>query len=343
MPAQRSIPDRDLELLSAYLDGALSDADRAALEARLQADAELRAALDELRTTVTLIKGLPTLRAPRSFALTPEMVGQRPAAKERARWLIFPTSAAFSALSAAAAVILLVFGALLLSDSSLFETNTGVPQAAQIAFEATTAAPAARALATSAPAIMASPETDQAGVPAGVAVGEAEEQAELADDRAAGAVEPPINAFGGDAGPAPDSRAASGVESASGAAPAVAADAIELPEGQTFAAQPEIAAEAPLAMVPLPTMSVMQATASPLPTMPPPTSSPTASATLAATETAAPTETPLPSATPTVTLTPALAEIGASTTSISGLLLIGLALLLGGLALATTIARGRAR
>lgn len=343
MPAQRSIPDRDLELLSAYLDGALSDADRAALEARLQADVELRAALEELRTTVALIKGLPTLRAPRSFALTPEMVGQRPDARGRARWLIFPTSAAFSALSAAAAVILLVFGALLLSDSRLFETNTGVPQAAQVAFEATTAAPAARTLATSAPAITASPETSQAVMPAGAAVGAAEEQAELADDTIAGTVDPPINAFGGNAGPAPDSRAASAVESASGAAPAVAADALEAPEGQTFAAQPEDAAEAPLAMAPLPTMSVMQATASPMPTMAPPTSSPTASATLAATQTPAPTETPLPSATPTVTPTPAIAEVSPSTDSISGLLLIGLALLLGALALATTIARGRAR
>jgi anti-sigma factor RsiW len=342
MPAQRSINDRDLDLLSAYLDGALSDADRAALEARLQADAELRAALEELRTTVALIKGLPTLRAPRSFTLTPEMVGERSTAPERSRWLIFPTSAAFSALSAAAAVILLVFGALLLSDSRLFDANTGVPQAAQIAFEATTAAPAARGLTTSTAAevvIMASPETGQEGVPAGGAVGEAEEQAGQDDEALDGATEPQVNAFGGNTAPAPDARAASAVESASGAEPAIAADVIEAPGAATFAAQPEIAAEAPLAMAPLPTMSVMQATASPMPTMAPPTRTPSLTATLTATHTPAPTETPIPTATPE----PAIVEAPADTTSISGLLLIGLALLLGGLALVTTIARGRAR
>ena len=55
----------DLELLSAYLDGALSDEERAALEARLQSDAALRRELDRLRATVALIKTLPTLSTPR--------------------------------------------------------------------------------------------------------------------------------------------------------------------------------------------------------------------------------------------------------------------------------------
>ena len=93
----------DQELLSAYLDGALSDEERATLEARLQSDAALRRELARLRATVALIKTLPTLPAPRPLTLTPRMV-RRPT---------ILTSAAFSALSAAAAIILLVLGAAL--------------------------------------------------------------------------------------------------------------------------------------------------------------------------------------------------------------------------------------
>ncbi|MBI1257063.1 MAG: hypothetical protein GC204_06300 [Chloroflexi bacterium] len=97
----------DLELLSAYLDDALSTEERATLEARLQNDAELRRELDRLRATVALIKTLPTLSAPRPLTLTPRMV-HRPN---------ILTSAAFSALSAAAAVVLLVIGAALFTTT----------------------------------------------------------------------------------------------------------------------------------------------------------------------------------------------------------------------------------
>src|SRR3954470_15331892 len=96
----------DLELLSAYLDGALSEAERTALEARLQTDAELRRELARLRATVDLIKTMPTLSSPRPLTLTPRMV-RRPN---------ILTSAAFSALSAAAAIILLVIGAALFTQ-----------------------------------------------------------------------------------------------------------------------------------------------------------------------------------------------------------------------------------
>ncbi len=98
----------DLELLSAYLDGALTDEDRAALEARLQADADLRRELARLRATVELIHALPPLTAPRDFTLT------RQTARRPVIWL----STAFSAASAAAAVILLVIGGLLLTTSA---------------------------------------------------------------------------------------------------------------------------------------------------------------------------------------------------------------------------------
>lgn len=95
----------DLELLSAYLDEALSASERADLEARLQADANLRREFERLQATKALIASLPTLTPPRDLRLTRAMVG---VSRRRQRVL---TSPLFSGLSAAAAVILLVIGA----------------------------------------------------------------------------------------------------------------------------------------------------------------------------------------------------------------------------------------
>lgn len=69
---------RDLELLSAYLDGQLSPSDSARLEARLKTDRELVSILDELRATRTILRKLPQRRAPRNFTLTRKMVGLNP-------------------------------------------------------------------------------------------------------------------------------------------------------------------------------------------------------------------------------------------------------------------------
>lgn len=67
---QQDLSGRDYELLSAYLDGALDEDERADLEARLETDAALRRELAALRQTVALVRSLPTLKAPRSFTLT---------------------------------------------------------------------------------------------------------------------------------------------------------------------------------------------------------------------------------------------------------------------------------
>ena len=69
---------RDLELLSSYLDGQLSSSDSARLEARLLADPELRSVLRDLRGTRSLLRQLPMRKAPRNFKLTPLMVGKNP-------------------------------------------------------------------------------------------------------------------------------------------------------------------------------------------------------------------------------------------------------------------------
>ena len=66
---------RDVELLSAYLDGRLSPSVSARLETRLTSDRELRAVMDDLRSTRALFRKLPQRRAPRDFTLTPKMAG----------------------------------------------------------------------------------------------------------------------------------------------------------------------------------------------------------------------------------------------------------------------------
>ena len=69
---------RDLELLSSYLDGQLKPSDSARLEARLSTDPSLRAILDDLRAARGLLRKLPMRKAPRNFTLTPKMVGKNP-------------------------------------------------------------------------------------------------------------------------------------------------------------------------------------------------------------------------------------------------------------------------
>jgi len=69
---------RDLELLSSYLDGQLKPSDSARLEARLSTDPNLRAVLNDLRSARGLLRQLPLRKAPRNFTLTPKMVGKNP-------------------------------------------------------------------------------------------------------------------------------------------------------------------------------------------------------------------------------------------------------------------------
>jgi anti-sigma factor RsiW len=69
---------RDLELLSSYLDGQLNPSDSARLETRIHADPNLRSVLEDLRSARSLLRQLPMRKAPRNFKLTPKMVGKNP-------------------------------------------------------------------------------------------------------------------------------------------------------------------------------------------------------------------------------------------------------------------------
>ena len=56
------------ELLSAYLDGEVSAAERAEVERLLASDAAARKALDDMRRISAMVGGLPRQKAPPGFA-----------------------------------------------------------------------------------------------------------------------------------------------------------------------------------------------------------------------------------------------------------------------------------
>jgi hypothetical protein len=92
---------RDLERLSAYLDGELSQKESTRLEARLRVEPTLRDAFKELKLTSRLVSSLPEVRPPRNFTLSPEMVGVR---EKRSMYPIFR----FATVVAAVAFAILV-------------------------------------------------------------------------------------------------------------------------------------------------------------------------------------------------------------------------------------------
>ena len=68
----------DVEQLSAYLDGQLSQAEKTRLETRLQSNPILAATLKDLRQARTILQRTPRRRSPRNFTLTPKMARIRP-------------------------------------------------------------------------------------------------------------------------------------------------------------------------------------------------------------------------------------------------------------------------
>lgn len=110
----KSKPEQRDELLSAYLDGELSTSARARLEAQLASDPALRAELDMLRRTVAMVRDLPSIPAPHNFLL-PAAAGRRSLKAKPVR-----RSWAAPLLSAATAVVSLLFVAVLAGDLLLF-------------------------------------------------------------------------------------------------------------------------------------------------------------------------------------------------------------------------------
>lgn len=95
--------DRDLEALSAYLDGELPADERTQLEAKLEADQDLGNWYEQLRRTRAVLRNTPQMRAPRNYFITPAMVG----VKEK-RTLAFPVLRFASAFAALLLVLLFI-------------------------------------------------------------------------------------------------------------------------------------------------------------------------------------------------------------------------------------------
>jgi anti-sigma factor RsiW len=132
----RYLNDTDYELLSAYIDGELSAAERRMLEKRLTAEPQLQTELESMRQLKAALDALPLMAAPRDFTLNASMVQPAPAGRVL-RWVSNPL---FSAMSAAAAVFMLIFGSLLLTS---FPEMQPAPAAFDVAVAPTFAAPAA--------------------------------------------------------------------------------------------------------------------------------------------------------------------------------------------------------
>ena len=115
-------PDHDLELLSAYLDGELSDHERISLEQRLSHESDLRTVLDDLRETIAMVRDLPTLKAPRNFTLDPAIYN-RPAPWWKQLFTLNNVLQLSGAVGAIAAIMIIVSAFMLSSDTTGDEAN----------------------------------------------------------------------------------------------------------------------------------------------------------------------------------------------------------------------------
>lgn len=120
--------ERDLELLSAYLDGRLNEDEQQALAMRLAQDALLRRELDTLRETASLLRALPVLKSPRNLTLAASLQ------QKRTPLVLSPW---VSTLSAVAAAFMLIAGFVLLSRTGTFQTGQDALSQVEIGFAAT--------------------------------------------------------------------------------------------------------------------------------------------------------------------------------------------------------------
>ena len=115
---------RQQEAIDAYLDNALTPAERARFEAQMAADSRLRVEVEQLRLLRLQLRAMPRRRVPRSFALNPAAYS-RPKAQPLLQ--LYPALRGATALSAFLLIFVLALG--------LFRGQFGVgaPEAAQVA------------------------------------------------------------------------------------------------------------------------------------------------------------------------------------------------------------------
>lgn len=162
-PTGNMPPPIDDELLSAYLDGAVTPAERERVEASIATDPALRERATDLRATVALLRTLPQPVPRRTFVLTAEQATAiRPPQTARITRL-FPTVAALSAVAAVLAL------ALLLGDLATggFSTKQAQPATSRSVVESAPveATMTSVAVAAAAPTVAAAPAAAAANAP----------------------------------------------------------------------------------------------------------------------------------------------------------------------------------
>ncbi len=100
--------DKRRETLNAYLDNALTPAERDRLEGQLARDANLRAELEQLRVVKLQLRAMPRRRVPRSFALDPALYG-RPKAQPMLQF--YPVLRGATAMAAFLLIFVFALGA----------------------------------------------------------------------------------------------------------------------------------------------------------------------------------------------------------------------------------------
>jgi anti-sigma factor RsiW len=127
----KPLPLRDLETLSAYLDGQLSPRHTRKLESRLKQEPNLQRAFTELQQTRLALRSIPRVRAPRNFSLTPEMA-KGLAGKRATAWRGFQTMRLVAV--AASVVFAVIFAGDLLLGGRI-QSKTALAPAAEPAAE----------------------------------------------------------------------------------------------------------------------------------------------------------------------------------------------------------------
>ena len=205
MTSARQLNDHDRELLSSYIDNALTIGEREALEKRLAREPDLRIELDELRAVVQALHALPAVPAPRSFTI--DLAAE---ARVRPWWMsmrgMFGATGAIAALFVLAWVSISMLNstssapftaamaptsAAALSEAAPPETLSGAAQPPQRYDPAATAAPAA--IAEGSAAATAAPFETVA--PAAIAAAPAVTEAPAATAAPAAAEAPPAMAM----------------------------------------------------------------------------------------------------------------------------------------------------
>lgn len=100
--------EKGQEMLDAYLDNALTPAERQRLESEMNRDPALRARLEQMRLLKLQMRAMPRRRVPRSFALDPALYG-RPKAQPLMQ--LYPVLRGATALTAVVLIFTLALGA----------------------------------------------------------------------------------------------------------------------------------------------------------------------------------------------------------------------------------------